>query len=62
MNKPKESATLMALIIDKAEYEKESAVRDMLTDLMHYCDTRNISFHNELHIAAEHYKAEKKGE
>ena len=58
--KTKDSANLIATIIDKAEYASEYAVRDMLTDLMHYCDDTGKSFFGELHKASENYKEEVK--
>ena len=58
MRRSEECAQLIAVIFDHAEYEQESAVRDILSDLMHYCDKHNKSFYNELYVAQEHYKEE----
>ena len=39
-------------------YDPEVAVRDLLTDLMHYCDTHAIDFAYELEVAQRNYVCE----
>lgn len=43
------------------EYEGEAwlAVRDLLSDLMHYCDAKGFDFDNQLSFATDNYGAEK---
>ena len=42
----------------KGPYEPACIVRDILADLMHYCDYKEISFGIELRIAEGHYTEE----
>jgi len=37
----------------------EADIRDLLTDIMHYCDQEKIDFIEELEIARNNYLAEK---
>ncbi len=46
-------------LIEAGDYEEEPAVRDMLTDLRHYCDAHGIDFAKEDKHAFEHYREEK---
>ena len=38
--------------------DDESNVRDLLADILHYCDKHSIDFTNELRIASDNYQAE----
>lgn len=40
------------------ESDRETAVRDMLADLMHLCDEYAINFDDQLSIATDHYSYE----
>jgi len=40
----------------------DNLVGDLLADLMHYCNQKDISFEDELRTAYGHYDAELKGE
>jgi hypothetical protein len=37
---------------------KEEGVRDLLADMMHYCDVNDIDFANELRVATDNYDEE----
>jgi hypothetical protein len=39
--------------------DTDTDVRDMLTDIMHYCDIQGIVFDAELSIATDNYSFEK---
>lgn len=39
--------------------EEETAIRDCLADMMHWCVRKGIDFSEELAIAEGHYEAEK---
>ena len=55
-----EKALLAEKAIKAAGYEKEMAVRDLLSDLMHYADINKIDFSHELQMAEWHYTEELK--
>jgi hypothetical protein len=38
----------------------EADIRDMLTDLMHYCQKQGINFKDELRVATNNYEEEAK--
>jgi hypothetical protein len=40
------------------ETNKEGAVRDLLTDIMHYCEANNIDFNDRLESAKEVFREE----
>lgn len=40
------------------EEERGNVIRDLLADLMHYCDQYGIDFENELRIAQENYRGD----
>ena len=48
----------VARIAPFLEKEYEGNVRDLLADLQHYCDAKNIDFDDEARIASEHHSAE----
>ena len=59
--KNKDQAHLIGIIFDKAEYPYgDEGVRDMITDLMHYCKVQDISFEHELTTARLHFYEEDK--
>lgn len=41
------------------EYDREFAVRDLLADLLHYCDETGEDFDNELRVARRNHAEEK---
>lgn len=40
------------------EYERAYAVRDLLADLMHYCDEESVNFEHEMSKARANYQME----
>ena len=42
--------------------DEEDALSDLLADLMHWCDRRQVPFDRELARARDHYEAETLGE
>jgi hypothetical protein len=45
-------------MIEAVNYDEEIAVRDILADLRHYCDTKELDFANEDRIAYDNYSEE----
>ena len=41
--------------------DKEGALADLLTDILHWCDRQPVSFDRELARARDHYEAETTG-
>lgn len=64
MSKISESSTLKELTefiqraTEKGETDTVGAVRDVITDLLHYCDQNGIDFHDRLGSATEVFNEE----
>lgn len=52
------AAGALYLYIEAGVSDEESAVRDLLADLRHYCDAHGISFGNEDRCAYRNYVEE----
>lgn len=54
----KELGELIQKAIEKGETDTAGSVRDVITDLLHYCDQNGIDFHDRLDSATEVFKEE----
>lgn len=43
------------------DYDEDCLVRDMLSDLRHYCDSKGLDFAAEDRVAYGNYAAERRG-
>ncbi len=55
---PNTRVTKIQRLIAAGNYEEEEAVSDILADLRHYCNVKDIDFDNMDRRAQEHYLAE----
>lgn len=54
----KELGELIQKAIQKGETDTAGSVRDVITDLLHYCDQNGIDFHDRLESATEVFNEE----